>query len=113
LTGPEIIAYRDARLSKKSTVTQDAAPAVWGGQRWIVLTSKARGEAKFKITALSNTQMKSHACGVQTAKGFLVEGYALPVKNWIYFARKLPNVCFYTGPGSTTTNVRLVWVGPK
>lgn len=113
LTGPAVIAFRVAKLSSTRTTTQDALPAVWGGQKYVVLLANARGEAIVEIAALSSAVMKSHACGVQTASGLKIEGYGRPLANWIYFAHKLANVCFYSGAAPITTNVKVVWVGHK
>jgi hypothetical protein len=113
LTGPAFIAFHDAKLSKKSTVTQDARPAVWGGQKYVVLASRSRNKAVVQIAALSSSAMKSRACGAQTANGFLIESFGLPVAKWIYFAQSLPGVCFYSGAAPITTNVKLTWAGLK
>jgi hypothetical protein len=113
LTGPAVVAFRDQKLSRTHTVTQDARPAAWTGQKYVVLAASARDEALFEIAALSSAAMKSRACGEQTANGFLVEGFGQPVAKWIYFARSLPGVCFYSGVGPSTTNVKMTWVGPK
>lgn len=111
LTGPKIVAFREAKVGKKTT-TQDARPAVWKEQ-WVVLAAKARGEALFEIVVLPSASMTSRACGEATATGFSVSGFGQPVANWIYFARSLPGVCFYSGPTPATTNVKEVWVGAK
>lgn len=113
LTGPAVIAFRYAKLSSTRRVTQYARPAAWSGQKYVVLAASTRDEALFKIAALSSAAMKSRACGEQTANGFLVEGFGQPVAKWIYFARSLPGVCFYSGVGPSTTNVKMTWVGPK
>jgi hypothetical protein len=57
--------------------------------------------------------MKSAACEARTATGLKVEGYATPITSWIYFGFKIADVCFYSGAGRSTTNVKLTWVGPK
>ena len=78
-----------------------------------MLAAKARVDALFEIVVLASASMKSSACGQETATGITVEGFGRPVAKWIYFARNLPGVCFYSGPSAATTNVKEVRVGPK
>ncbi|HEV3187855.1 MAG TPA: hypothetical protein VGZ04_07390 [Acidimicrobiales bacterium] len=113
LTGPVVVAFREAKLSRTHTLTQVARPAAWSGQKYVVLPASSRNKALVEITALSNAAMKSAACGVQTATGLKIEGYAAPITSWIYFARKIADVCFYSGTGQGTTNVKMAWVGLK
>jgi hypothetical protein len=113
LTGPVVVAFRVAKTSSGHTTSQEARPAAWGGQKYVVLAASARDEAKVEISTLSNALMKSPSCGVQTAGGLKIQGYASPITYWIYFARKIADVCFYSGTGRSTTNVKLTWVGPK
>jgi hypothetical protein len=111
LSGPKIIAFREAHLGKK-TITQNARPAAWK-ERWVVVAAKTRVKALLEIVALPSASMKSRACGEATATGIIIEGFGQPVTKWIYFARSLSGVCFYSGPSPTTTNVKEVWVGAK
>lgn len=110
LTGPSFIAFRDAKLSRKSIV-QYARAAQWGGQKYVVLAATSRHKAVVQIAALSSAALKSRACGAETASGFLVEDFGLPVAKWIYFAKSVAGVCFYSGAAPTTTNVKFTWSG--
>jgi hypothetical protein len=109
LTGPKIVAFRSAKVGKKTTA-QDSHPALWK-ERWVVLAAKAHVEALFEIVALPSASMNTRACGEATATGLTVSGFGQPLASWIYFARSLPGVCFYAGPTPATINVKEVWVG--
>ncbi|MHB8379254.1 MAG: hypothetical protein ACYDB2_04950 [Acidimicrobiales bacterium] len=111
LSGPKVIAFREAHVGKR-TITQNARPAVWK-ERWVVLATKARVKELLEVVALPSATLKSRACAEATASGIIIEGFGQPVAKWIYFARSLPGVCFYSGPSPATTNVKEVWVGAK
>jgi hypothetical protein len=76
-----------------------------------VVEQHERVETLFVIVKLPGV-IKGH-CDPATTTGFLVSNYADPITTTHFFARKLHDVCFYSGPGQIAMNSGAVWFPPQ
>ncbi len=110
LGGPIARAVRGTYNGRATKISQLSLPVSATNLR-LKLKSGAQARAVVEVRGLPSAMLHSKTCSPHAAVGFVVDGYGEPIATAHYFARRLENVCFYSGPGGTVTDFGIVWQG--